>query len=340
VPKRTTARRTRAVCYAGPHELKQASVSVGAPGPNEVVVAVSFVGICGTDLHIYLGHMAERVSAGTPLGHESSGVVLSMGDEATDLAIGDSVCLFPLRPCGECRTCQQGRPNACPYLQILGIDAPGAMQDSWVVQRDNLMKVPPGVSLDRACLVEPLAVAVHDVRVSRLAAGERALVVGGGPVGVLIALVAREVGADVTVVEISEYRRAFASGLGLHAVDANAPESELRGCDVSFEVTGSEGGFRSSFEALVPGGRLVAVGIHPSGRLVDMQAVFRRETEILGARLYSRGDFESAIDLVSEGRVDPQPLITDVLPFGDADIAFQRLLAGQDAMKLHLGPDE
>ena len=146
----------------------------------------------------------------------------------------------------------------------------------------------------------------HDVERARLVAGERAVVVGGGPVGVLVAVVAAARGAQVLVIEPDAYRRGVIEGLGFAVVDpaddvaaAVAAHTAGAGADVAFEVSGSQPGLTTAVEVLRPRGRLVAIGIHTEPRLVDLKGVFWRELEILGARVYTRSDFEAAIALVA-----------------------------------------
>lgn len=329
-----------AVRYGGAGMLLgRADAHAAGLGPHEVRVAPAYVGICGTDLHIYLGHMDGRVAPGTVLGHESSGVVVELGSAVEGWAPGDHVCVDPVVSCGVCRTCRSGMAHVCPSLKILGIDADGAMQGDWVVPAANLVRVAAGVELRTAGLIEPLAVAVHDVRRSRLAPGERALVVGAGPVGLLIAMTARVTGAVVDVVEVNAHRRETARSLGF---DAMAPDEFAAGAtpgtvpDVAFEVSGAASGLVAAYSSLTPGGRMVVVGIHSEPRSLDFRSLFEREVEILGARLYARADFEHAVALVESGRVDPSPLISDVVGFGAADRAFERLLGSGSEMKILL----
>jgi 2-desacetyl-2-hydroxyethyl bacteriochlorophyllide A dehydrogenase len=282
--------------------------------------------------------MDGRVAAGTVLGHESSGVIVAIGEDVQGWAAGDHVCVNPVISCGECRTCRSGLLHVCPRLKILGIDASGAMQAEWVVPAENLVRISRSVDLKTACLVEPLAVAVHDVRRSRLAAGERALVVGAGPVGLLIAMAAREVGGRVEVVEVNESRRAAAQALGFDTVAQYEADSvSADGApDVTFEVSGVAAGLATAYSALTPGGRMVVVGIHSEPRPLDLRSLFEREVEVLGARLYSRADFKHAVTLIENGSIDPSPLVTDVVDIESAGTAFEHLLGGGSSMKILL----
>jgi 2-desacetyl-2-hydroxyethyl bacteriochlorophyllide A dehydrogenase len=311
------------------------------PAHGEVQIAVAFTGICGTDLHIAHGAMDSRTGERRVLGHEMSGVVAELGEGVTGLAIGTAVTVMPLLWCGSCPTCVSGNSHICENLNFVGIDSTGSLQEFWNVPAELVIPMPEGISLRDAALVEPIAVARHDVERGRLVAGEQAVVVGGGPVGLLMAIVAAERGADVLVVEPDAYRRSVIGRLGFLALDpAEDVESEVSartggaGADIAFEVSGSQPGLDTAVSVLRPRGRLVAVGIHTEPRLVDLKRVFWRELEILGARVYDRSDFEAAIALVAAGKVPADALITRVVPLESAPDAFELLRRGGAVMKV------
>jgi 2-desacetyl-2-hydroxyethyl bacteriochlorophyllide A dehydrogenase len=204
-----------------------------------------------------------------------------------------------------------------------------------------VVPLPDGVSLKHAALVEPLAVASHDVRRSRLAAGETALVIGGGPIGQLIALVARETGAHVIVAEPNAQRREFARSNGAVVVDplnedlAQVVEERTggAGADVVFEVAGIAATALDATRHARTRGRVVMVAIHPQPVPIDLHRVFWRELELLGARVYEREDFDRAIALVAAGSVPADALISDVVPLERTLEAFESLTDAR-AMKV------
>ena len=312
------------------------------PGPGEVQIAVAFTGICGTDLHIVHGAMDGRTGPRRVIGHEMSGVVEAVGPGVADWTPGDHVTVMPLLWCGECPTCVAGNRHICDRLVFVGIDAPGSLQNLWTVPEHTLVRLPGDLSLRSAALVEPVAVAHHDVSRGGVTAGERAVVVGGGPVGLLIAVVAASRGADVVVLEVDEFRRGVIGGLGLATIDplaAGADEELLNwsggvGADVSFEVSGTRPGLTTALSALRARGRLVAVGIHPEPRLLDLKLVFWKELQILGARVYERADYDAAIELLSADSIPADALISAVVPLRSAPEAFQTLNAGGTVMKV------
>ncbi|MEO0588793.1 MAG: alcohol dehydrogenase catalytic domain-containing protein, partial [Planctomycetota bacterium] len=186
-----------------------------APGPGEARLDVAWCGVCGTDLHIFQGHMDSRVAFPQVIGHEASATVAEVGPGVTHVSPGDAVVVRPLDACGKCGACKRGHSHICTRLNFIGIDSPGAFQNSWNVRADLLHKLPPGLDLRHAAFVEPLAVACHDVRMAEVVANETAVVLGGGPIGMLIALVARAAGARVVLSELNPARRALAERLGL-----------------------------------------------------------------------------------------------------------------------------
>ncbi|EDY55827.2 MULTISPECIES: alcohol dehydrogenase catalytic domain-containing protein [Streptomyces] len=333
---------TLAVRYLAARTLDTAPAENPPPGPGEVEIAPAYVGICGTDLHIFHGDMDARVAAPAVLGHEMSGRIVRVGPGVENWSPGDAVTVMPLRWDDTCPACRAGHQHVCQHLDFIGIDSPGAMQQRWTVPATTLVRLPGSLPLDHAALVEPTAVAVHDVGRAQVRADEKAVVVGGGPVGILIALVARAAGAEVRVVELSAHRRRLAEKLGLTTWDPAADDlAELvgewtgdAGADVAFEVSGAQGGVDTAVDVLGVRGRLCLVAIHPRPREVNLHRFFWRELTLVGARLYDRTDFERAVTLVAEGTVPAEQLISKVVPMAQAPDAFEALEGGGDVMKI------
>jgi 2-desacetyl-2-hydroxyethyl bacteriochlorophyllide A dehydrogenase len=333
---------TLAVRYLAARTLDTAPAENPLPGPGEVEIAPAYVGICGTDLHIFHGDMDARVAAPAVLGHEMSGRIVRVGAGVEDWSPGDAVTVMPLRWDDTCPACRAGHQHICQHLDFIGIDSPGAMQQRWTVPATTLVRLPGSLPLDHAALVEPTAVAVHDVGRAQVRSGEKAVVVGGGPVGILIALVARAAGAEVRVVELSSHRRRLAEKLGLTTWDPAADDlPELvrewtgdAGADVAFEVSGAQGGVDTAVDVLGVRGRLCLVAIHPRPREVNLHRFFWRELTLVGARLYDRTDFEKAVTLVADGTVPAEQLISKVVPMAQAPDAFEALEGGGDVMKI------
>ncbi|MBN8524590.1 MAG: alcohol dehydrogenase catalytic domain-containing protein [Planctomycetes bacterium] len=288
--------------YLGNHAFALEDAPVPQPAAGEVRLRVAWCGICGTDMHIFHGKMDARVKPPQIIGHEMSGIVDAVGPGVTGWSPGDHVTVRPLDSCGVCAACRAGHSHVCMRLKFVGIDSPGAFQGLWCVQARLLHRLPADLPLDLAALIEPLAVACHDVRRSRLAAGEKAVVLGGGPIGILVALVARAAGAQVRISEIDAGRRAFATALGLEVLGADtAAEVEAwtdgAGADVVFECTAAAPCAALMTQLARVRGRIVLVGIFTQPVQIDLFRVFWRELELLGARVYEAADFEQAIAL-------------------------------------------
>ncbi len=327
--------------YTGDSTITIATAEPAPPGQGEVQLRVAYVGLCGTDLHILHGSMDARVETPLVFGHEMSGTIAAIGDGVEGWGVGDAVTVMPLAWDGTCAACLAGNSHICQNLDFIGIDSPGALQSLWNVPASTLVALPPGIALDAAALVEPVAVAVHDVRRSEIVAGEKAVVIGGGPIGVLIATVARAFGAEVVVVELDPRRRAQITSLGFDTIDPRVVDqvawveewTEGAGADVVFEVSGAAAAVLGATALAKVRGTIVVVAIHPTPREIDLQRVFWRELRILGARVYQRTDFERAVELVADGTIPSAVLITAIVPLVETRAAFAELEAGR-AMKV------
>jgi (R,R)-butanediol dehydrogenase/meso-butanediol dehydrogenase/diacetyl reductase len=328
--------------YLGDRRIEIGPADVQPPGRGEVRIEVAYTGICGTDLHILHGAMDQRVQVPAILGHEMSGRVAEVGPGVAEWAVGDPVTVMPLEWCGECPACLDGHQHICQRLNFVGIDSPGAMQGSWTVPSRILIALPEGLPLRDAALVEPTAVAIHDVRRGGLVVGEKVLVVGGGPVGLLVAVVAREAGGEVLVLEVDAHRRSVISGLGFDVLDPTSEDiaehvekwTEGAGVPLAFEVSGSQPGLDTAVETLAVRGRLVVVAIHPQPRPVSLFRLFWRELTVIGARVYERADYERAVELVATGVIPVDALVSAVVPLSEAADAFVQLEGGGGVMKV------
>ena len=312
-----------------------------APGPGEVRVDVAYCGVCGTDVHIAHGGMDHRVNAPQVLGHEMSGTVAEVGDGVEDFVVGDAVVVCPLDTRGA-TPADRGLDHIARRLSFLGIDSAGAFQASWTVPAFTLHRLPSGVDLRLAALVEPLAVACHDVRRGAVAAGETIVVIGGGPIGLLIGLVARTEGARVVLSEPRQPRRALAVRFGFDAVDPTEADlaehvvaaTEGVGADVVFEVSGSVAGATVMTELACLRGRIVVVAIFPEPTRVKLYELFWKELSMVGARVYEPADYERAIALVAGGEFPLADLITSVEPLERLPHVLTTLDANSEAIKV------
>jgi len=312
------------------------------PGPDQVRIQVSFCGICGTDLHLFHGAMAHRLHLPHVMGHEMSGVIAAVGSRVEGYRPGDRVTVRPLDPCGQCPACMASHRHICQNLKFIGIDAPGALQGLWTVPVHTLHRLPESLSLKHGAMVEPIAVACHDVRMGEVKAGDYTVVIGGGPIGVLIALVAQARGATVRMTEVNPFRIRLASELGIQVI--NPAEVDLvalvneqtggAGADVVFEVSGSVAGVETMTKLPRTRGRIVVVAIFGEAPKVDLFRFFWRELKLTGARVYEPEDFEAAIGLASSGQFPLDRLITSVVPLEGLGDGLRQMESGGDAMKI------
>lgn len=311
------------------------------PGPDEVRLDVGYVGICGTDMHIYHGVMDQRVGPPQIIGHEMSGVIAETGADVEGFQVGDRVVVRPLDYCGDCPACDAGLSHICHNLKFMGIDTPGAMQQSWTVKARTLHRLPVNVSLKQGALIEPLSVACHDIERARVKSGEKVVVLGGGPIGQLIALVAKSIGADVLVSELSPVRRQFASDQGVQTIDPTTSDLGAKvkewtggkGADVVFEVSGVAAVVESMTEIAAARGRICMVAIHASPPPVNLFQFFWKELEMVGARVYEAADFDRAIEIVANEEINLEPFITSVNALSDIGAAFANMDGNPAGMK-------
>jgi 2-desacetyl-2-hydroxyethyl bacteriochlorophyllide A dehydrogenase len=327
--------------YSGDRKIIVEKTVSTPPGPGEVQIKVAYVGLCGTDLHIVHGSMDARVKIPLTFGHEMSGEIAIVGPQVQNWQVGDKVTVMPLDWDNSCPACLAGHKHICQNLNFVGIDSPGALQGLWNVKSSWLLALPADISLVDAALIEPVAVAIHDVRRAELKSGEKIVILGGGPIGILIATVAREFGAEVLLAEIDSNRRKMVQEIGFEAIDPTIEGFTDRinkwtdgaGADVVFEVSGAASAVLQATDIAKVRGRIVIVAIHPTPRNVNLHRVFMRELTIVGVRVYERIDFELAVEYVSLGKIPCSQLISKVVPISEISEAFATLEAGQ-AMKI------
>ncbi|WGW03657.1 zinc-dependent alcohol dehydrogenase [Tropicibacter oceani] len=330
-----------AAYYRGNKTFAVEEANAPPPAAGQVQLRIAYCGICGTDMHVYHGNMDARVGLNRIVGHELSAVVEDLGEGVTGFAKGQKVVVRPLDHCGDCPACNAGHQHICHKLKFLGLDTDGAMQELWNVPAHTLHVLPDDMRLDHAALIEPVAVACHDVRMASVQPGEDVVVIGGGPIGVLVAMVARDAGGKVVISEVNENRLAIAEKLGFDTVNparvdlkaAITDRTGGKGADVVFEVSGTQPGVDAMTAVAATRGRICMVAIHATKPQVDMFQFFWRELKLIGARVYEPQDYDKAIELVAKGAIDADTVITDVSPLGQIQQAFESLDASPTALK-------
>lgn len=330
-----------AAFYRGNKSFAVEQRSATPPAAGEVAVRIAYCGVCGTDMHVYHGNMDARVGHNRILGHEMSGVVEAVGEGVEGISPGQKAVVRPLDHCGDCPACNAGHQHICHSLKFLGLDTDGAMQEIWNVPSHTVHILPDDIRMDHAALIEPLAVACHDVRLAELQKGEDVLVIGGGPIGVLVAMAAKEAGGNVVISEVNPHRIEIVKKLGFDVINPAhedlAAEINTRtakkGADVVFEVSGTQPGVDAMTACAASRGRIVMVAIHAQKPQIDLFQFFWRELRLIGARVYTGEDYEKAISLISAGAIEADTIITDISPLSQIQSAFESLDASPTALK-------
>lgn len=342
----TLARTMPAAVYKGSRTVVVEEVSVPELSPSQVLVEVSHCGICGTDLHQMMEGWGRPGSTG---GHEYSGVVAEVGADVTDWSPGDRVVGGPGPGCGQCSPCEAGETHLCRNRPRVGIDPfSGAFARYKVVESRALFAVPDSVELRTAALTEPLAVALRGVRRCRAQPGDRVLVTGAGPIGLLTIAVLLASGIeDVTVSEPGPKRRQLASDIGAVTVISPAElESPALPMDVvaqpyraAIECSGRADAVEAALANLDRSGTLVLSGTGMDRPRLDANRVILNELVVTGSCEYTQADFRDAIELLAQGRLATNRLIeSEDQPLSKLQWALEQLVAGELAGKVMVVP--
>ncbi|MEH6786301.1 MAG: alcohol dehydrogenase catalytic domain-containing protein [Paracoccus sp. (in: a-proteobacteria)] len=332
----------KALVYTGVETLDYADAPRPRPGEGEDLIRIHASGICGSDMHAYLGH-DDRRPAPLVLGHEAAGIVLGGPDD------GRRVTINPLVTCQTCEDCQAGRTNLCPRRQIISMPPrPGAFADYVAMPRRNLVTVPDDVPLEKAALAEPLACGWHAVRLAGRALDRplddlRTLVIGGGAIGTGAALALRAQGAaNVTLIEPGELRRARLAGLkGVTVIASAADRPDLTGaCHLVIDGVGFEATRATACAAARPGGQIVHIGLGADRGGLDIRRMTLQEIGFTGTYTYTELDFRDTAEAIFSGALGPLDWF-DRRPLSDGPQAFADIRAGRAAApKILLIPDQ
>ena len=339
-----------AVIHAA-HDLRLEERDVPQPGPREVKVRVRAGGICGSDLHYFHhgGLGATRLREPMILGHEIAGEVMEVGAAVTSVRVGDHVAVNPSLNCGHCRYCLAGQLNHCLDMRFYGSamrmpHVQGGFREMLVCDESQAVLVPPGIALTTAAFAEPLAVCLHAARQAGSMLGARVLVTGAGPIGALLAMVARHAGArEVVATDLLDAPLALVRELGADRVINMAthahelePYARDKGVfDVVLEASGSAAALASAFTVARPGATVVQVGLGGGETTIPLNLVVAKEIAIRGSFRFHE-EFAWAVDFIASGAIDVSPLLTEVVPLREAERAFALAANRSQAMKVQL----
>ncbi len=323
-------------------------VEVSPVGPCQIKVKMKKIGVCGSDIHVNHGKH-PYTSYPVVQGHEVSGEVAEVGSEVTDFAVGDKVTIQPQVVCGECYPCTHGMYNACESLKVMGFQTTGMASEYFVVEASKALKLPSEMSFDHGAMIEPLAVAVHAVRRFGDIAGKKVLVLGGGPIGNLVAQTCKAQGAEnVMLSELSEFRLEAAQKCGITTVNPsieNLKDTIVKnfgkdGADVIFECVGINATMEQAINYARKGSDIIVVGVFGDLGTINMGFVQDHELRLVGTAMYRVEDYVEAIKLVSEKKIEFDALITDHVPFAEYPRAYKIIDEQKDkAMKVIIDMD-
>lgn len=302
---------------------------------DDLLLEVIYVGICGSDLHAYLGEH-PFVKPGIVLGHEFVGKIIEKGKNVTNFEVGDFVVVEPSLTCGKCYNCIHGRYNICKELDVIGCTKTnGGFQKYISVPYYKAYKV-NDIPLKRAVLTEPLAVAVHGVRRSSFKPGDEVLVIGAGPIGLLTTIILYISNAKkIVLVDTLEKRLNLARSLcpGIQISKPQDLNKELflqEGPDVTFECVGIDETINMAIEFARKGSEIILLGVPKEISTAKLIYIQDRELNLKGSLMYTKDDYMIALDLLKKNQVDYESLITHIYPFNKLPEAFENILKNKE----------
>ncbi|WP_333678925.1 zinc-dependent alcohol dehydrogenase [Muricomes intestini] len=333
-----------------PGNIVYQDVDIPEVQPEQIKVKMKRIGICGSDIHVNHG---KHPYTNYPVvqGHEVSAEVAEVGNKVTNCRVGDKVTIQPQVVCGKCYPCTHGMYNDCETLKVMGFQTTGMASEYFVVDAKKALVLPKDMSWDHGAMIEPLAVAVHAVRrYSGDMHGKKAVVLGGGPIGNLVAQTAKALGAEVVLLsELSAYRLATAQKCGIATVNPNERnllDAIIEACgkdraDVIFECIGINPTMKQAIEYARKGSHIIVVGVFGDLATVDMAAVQDHELSLLGSAMYREEDYIKAIDLVAAGKIEFETLITHRFGFREFKKGYDTIDQEKDkAMKVMINMEK
>lgn len=325
----------KALVYHGPEDLRWEDIKDVQPGKDEVLIKVKAVGICGSDVHGYLGITGRRIPP-MVMGHEFAGEVKEIGEEVLNVKVGDRVAPYPVIFCGECEFCKQGKVHICLNKRALGVlECDGAMAEYICVPEKLIFKLADNVSYSVGSMMEPMAVSYRGVNNAGDLTGKNVLVVGAGTIGMLaMAIVKTRNPAKIFISDLSDSRLSVAKEMGADfAINPSKEnldeiikaETNGLGVDVAIEAVGCTPTVQQAMSGLKLGGTAVWIGNSAKMINLNMQEVVTRELKVFGTFLYTYKEFAEVVDLLNSGKLNVDPIISLEVPMENGIEYFNKL---------------
>jgi 2-desacetyl-2-hydroxyethyl bacteriochlorophyllide A dehydrogenase len=332
----------KALRYLAPNVVKTEEIEKPSCGKDEALIRVRSAGICGTDMAIFAGKH-PRATAPLVMGHEFAGEIVEVNPSGveTDLAVGDRVTVYPVLACGQCWACRNEASHVCRNFKLIGIDRDGAFAEYVNVPADLIVKFPDDLSYEQGALVEPLAVGVHALEMAGEPEWQTAVVIGCGPIGLLVGLCLKHAGIETTIIsDINAHRLKRAEQLGFKTF--NSAEGNLadlvneitddEGADIVFECAGSGPAALQMCDLVRPRGKVIMVSVHKEPHAVDLQAVSFKEITMVGTRVYTRSSYQKALQMIKD--LPDDKIVTHRLDIDDAAQGFELMQKPEDVCKV------
>lgn len=342
----------KALVYTKPYTFEYSDFPDPAVGDDDVLIRVKACGICGSDVHGFTGKTGRRIPP-LIMGHEAAGIVEGFGKNVSGIEKSDRVCFDSTVYCNKCEACQAGLFNRCDERQVLGVSVPafkrhGAFAEFVAVPWWIVSKIPDELSFVSAALLEPASIGTHAANRAPISSKDTVVVIGAGTIGLFILQGAKLRGAaKIIAVDINDFRLDLAKKLGADVLinplksdlsETILQETDGKGANVTLEAVGYAKTFADAVSVTRMGGHIVAVGNLEKKAEFDLQQLVAKEHTFIGSYA-SSGEFRDCIELVALGKIDVEPLISDVLPLAEGPGAFDRLLkAEENLLKIVLEP--
>ena len=333
-----------------PGVIEFRNIEKPSPKAGEILVKIMKIGVCGSDIHVWHG---EHPFTSYPVtqGHEVSGEIAALGEGVTGFEVGQKVTIQPQVVCGKCHPCRNGKYNLCEELKVMGFQSTGVASEFFAVDAQKVTLLPDTMSFDEGAMIEPLAVAVHAVRKFGDMQGMKVAVLGAGPIGILVAQAAKGMGAEsVLITDISDVRLAKAKECGIDfcvntknadfgdaLVDAFGPDK----ADVIYDCAGNNTTMGQAIKYARKGSTIILVAVFAGMATVDLAVLNDHELDLNTTMMYRNEDYIDAIELVRQGKVQLQPLVSKHFAFRDYADAYRYIDANRETtMKVIINVQE